>query len=470
MNRLLLLLLLVESASMSCFAADPMAERWQTAYSGTDSNGTHVIGHWRFDADAVTKDSGPHALTGRLDGAVAVDAGRFGGAIESFPGWPVEDKHHALVVSNHPALSPQGAFTVEMWIRPKPEFAETAGVYLLDKKYASHNDYQWRLSPANPAGARFMTVHLGFGTDSDSFWSDRIQFSPDRWYHIAFSYDGAGTVRFFRDGSTVGVASRPGRLGVASGRYGLSIGDRVGSNYGGFPGHIDEVRICQGALEFNPGSLRFDVERTVWIRQEPSPSISLTVRNMRAEPLQDARLEWTGIGPVPGSVDVPEVQPGGTHVVFIPFDTTLRPDEYNLRARLRVPAERPVEVVETMPLRIVPRSAGRRMPVMMWGIGSPLNFDLELTRLKELGFTHCLGIGANYDSIWSAGEPTSADTPARIAANKRMLDQALANDLRIAAALYPGHYLKKRPRAGEGRSRRKALAATRLQRRPPGAG
>ncbi len=450
MYRIRLTFMLLLGTSLTSFATDgraqgPLAQPWQEAYTGANSNGSHVIGHWRFEAGEVTKDSGPHGLTGRLAGAVAVDTGKFGGGIESFPGWPIEDKQHALVVANHPSLSPPGAFTAEMWLQAKPELAQASLAYLLDKKYASHHDYQWLLGAPEKSGARRVIVNLGFGTDSESFATEAIEFAPGVWHHLAFSYDGAGVVRFFRDGSSIGTVARSGRRAVAAGSNGLSIGDRLGSNYGGFPGLIDEVRICNRALEFSPASITMTAERLTWIRHEPAPVVSITVRNLQATPLTNATLELSGTAHAKDLIQVPNLEPGASHVFAKPFDTSLRPDDYELRARLTVPGDPPIQRDETLPLKLVARPLPQRMPVMMWGIGSPTEFARELPRLQDLGFTHCLGFGADYDAIWKAGQPVPPNSPAAIAATNQMLDTALANDFGIAASLYAGYFLKKRP-------------------------
>lgn len=39
----------------------------------------------------------------------------------------------------------------------------------------------------------------------------------------------------------------------------------------------------------------------------------------------------------------------------------------------------------------------------------------ELPRLKEIGFTHCLGFGADSGKIFDAGKPTAPDTPENVA-------------------------------------------------------
>lgn len=439
----LALALIVVNAACAADAGR-QTEQWQSAYGGTDSGGSHVIGHWHFDRDEVAKDSGPNQLSGRLDGAVPYETGKFSGAIESFAGWPVDDKHHAVVVDDHPALSPPGAFTFEMWIQPKPGFESSGRVYLADKKYASQHDYQWQLESPNSSGLRSMLVGLGFGTDSELFVSEPAEYVPGRWYHVAFSYDGAGQVRFFRDGSSLGRVTKPGRRGIAPGRHILSLGDRVGSYYGGFPGYIDEARLCQGALEFNPAAIDLQVDRSVWVRREPNPEVRVVITNLQSQSLAGCTLRLSGIGLPSKDVVVPPIESGQTHQLTWTFDTSLRPDHYRLQAVLTVPQQPPVECRETRTLQIVGRPIAERMPVMMWGIGGPTEFDRELDRLKHLGFTHCLGFGADYQSIWAAGKPVPAGPPQRITATLQMLDRALANEIGIGASLYAGAFLKKR--------------------------
>ncbi|MEO6788241.1 MAG: hypothetical protein ABI318_19125 [Chthoniobacteraceae bacterium] len=67
-----------------------------------------------------------------------------------------------------------------------------------------------------------------------------------------------------------------------------------------------------------------------------------------------------------------------------------------------------------------------------------------MARLKDLGFTHCLGGGADYGAIWSAKKVVSPGDPKRVAETRAMLDFALANNFGIAFSLSPGGWLKER--------------------------
>ncbi|MDQ3624739.1 MAG: hypothetical protein M3463_20030, partial [Verrucomicrobiota bacterium] len=67
-----------------------------------------------------------------------------------------------------------------------------------------------------------------------------------------------------------------------------------------------------------------------------------------------------------------------------------------------------------------------------------------MPRLKDLGFTHCLGRGADYGAIWAAKKPVPPGSQEQIAKMKEMLDFALAKEFGIAFALSPGGWLKDR--------------------------
>ena len=189
--------------------AASLGEPWSAEYAGDDATGPHVIGLWQFNAGAETVDASGREHDAMLQGAAIGAEGRFGGCLECFPGWPVEDKPHRAQVPNHPALSPSGAFTLELWVRPKEQLDEKyPDSFLLDKKYVAHDDYQLILGAADKSGNRILQANLGFGADSQTYYSQPARFEPGRWRHIAFTYDGAGAGRFFLDGRSWGGGAR----------------------------------------------------------------------------------------------------------------------------------------------------------------------------------------------------------------------------------------------------------------------
>lgn len=435
-----LMLILIGRAA----AEERRCESWQTGYSGSDASGPHVLGYWQFRPGAVTRDASGRGHELKLAGAVAAAQGRFDGALESFPGWPVADKRHAAVAAAEPALSPKGAFTLEMWIKPQAGLTAELSPVLIDKKYVANTDYQWRLSAADKGGARRMLVILGYGEESETFGSEAFQ-PGTQWQHIAFTYDGAGEVRFFRNGAALGTVRKAGRGAVMPGKQQLSIGDRLGSNYAGFPGLIDEVRLCAGALEFRPVAVTLRSMRKTWLRMEKAEPVTVAVRNLGQVDLKGGRLQVSieGVGGQK-TFELPALEPGATREVAYALDTTLRPDAYRLKARLELAGPPPYASDEAMEFTIAARPLAK-MPVMMWGLYSPAGVTEELARLKDLGFTHCLGLGGpDCEAIWQAGKPIAPGTEEQIASARGMLDLALANDLGIAMTLSPGQWLKTR--------------------------
>jgi len=204
--------------------------------------------------------------------------------------------------------------------------------------------------------------------------------------------------------------------------------------------------------EFSAASIRIAIARKTYVRMEPSPMVSITVRNLLPGTLKGAKLTIKGIGAIQ-SQDLSDLNSGMEHVISVTFDTTLRPDAYELIARLEVPGTADSENAdgatpasyreEKQLITLVARPLPYRMPVMMWG--GPGDFDEGVHVLKRLGFTQSLGIGVNTAAIWEAKQPQPAGSPANIDATNTMLDTALAHNFGIGAMLYAGDYLKKLP-------------------------
>ena len=397
-----------------------LQETWETGYAKDDVTGAHVLGCWKFDGESKEV---------KLHGAALHPAGKFGGALESFPGFPIEDKRHAAVVAVKPV---KGAFTLEMWIKPKPAFEPRLRCFLLDKKYVDHTDYQWQIGDADKAGLRRMWVTLGFGAESKTLYSLPFKLEADAWQHVAFTYDGAGEGKFYRNGVAAGGAKLAGFGAVAPGTKQLSIGDRLGSNYGGFPGFIDEVRICEGVLNFERVSLEIATGRRVWRRMETAKPVEIICTNLRRETMKAAKLK-ASLGGRSEDFLIPDLAPGKSFTAKYALNTALKADEYELRVRFET-GDYATE--QAASLKIVPR-VPERMPVIMWGADGD-----ELARLKDIGFTHFIGLGADYGEMWHQKKVVPPAKPEVIAKKRDMLDQALANGLEVVASLSPGRALE----------------------------
>ncbi len=439
MNRSLLACLLLISAPAAWAADTPLqlTDPWQSAYAGDDATGKHVLGFWRFEPGKETADSSGHGHDCKLQGATINAAGRFGGALQSACGWPVEDKRHVALVKHHADLSPRGPFTLEMWIQPSRELdVKYPDSFLLDKKYVAHCDYQLILGPADRNGSRILRACLGFGTDSATWNSRPQQFEPGTWYHIAFTYDAAGCGAFYVNGLPAGSAVNEGRKQTSPGTHGLSIGDRVGSLYHGFPGLIDEVRICQGVREFRRVKFERLTDRGCFLRMEPV-KMQFVVTNLDREPLTGATVTVDTSGLGARTIGINRLAGGQAATLDYPLDTSLRPGTYVLTARLKLAGPRPLESFETFSVRLVARPLPDRFPVVMWGGVR----QEELPQMCQLGFNHALGLSCDTGAIWDAGVPTTPSKPENMARDKTLLDEALARGFTVIASLSPGHSL-----------------------------
>ncbi len=427
--------------------AAPHVASWQSPYTGEEAQGPSVIAFWNFEetGDKVIDASGK-GHDGTLAGAQRNPEGRFGAGMTSFRGYPVEDVRHAVHIPNTPALSPAGAFTLELWVRPSTELADYGMAYLMDKKYVAHTDYQWVLDPPDGQGHRRMRLTLGFGDDSDIWWStDSAPFDPGVWYHLAVTYDGAGTTEFLQNGRSLGGATKAGRGRIAPGTQLISLGDRVGSNYSGFPGDFDEIRITNGLCEFRPITIEATHRRSVYQRMESGASLTFQLRNVRLVDLAEVTATIQVPGMAPETVSLPTLAAGGTFDLSLALDTRLRADIYDVAVSYTLgTGEDAYSNREHFPVRIMPRKLPHQMPVVMWGVGGVDEVTKNTPALKDIGFTHCLGLRTDYDAIWEAGAPVPAVTEATLEESYKMLDQALADDLGIVITLGNGHWMDKK--------------------------
>ncbi len=442
--------------------AQEAAVRWWQPYSGDQATGPSVVGLWKFDGDEASflADSSSHQHNATLRGATQSLDGRFGGCLESDAGYPVADKNHGMHVSASPRLSPGGPFTVEMWIRAKgvDVFPETYAPVLLDMKYVpgNHTGFMFSLTRAGSGGAdsegggaaetRRLSLEIGTGDESSRWYSLPFPLEPDVWRHVAFTYDGAGTVQFFADGASIGRTTKSGAGPMAAAERPLSIGDRIGSLYRGFPGFIDEVRITTGVREFRPVSFVPDFERFAFLRMSDDAILSTQLVNRTGELLSGAQV--TARLP-DGSVQkfpVPDLAGGASFAVNVKIDTKLRPGEYSVELTATLPSwggsDSGYQSASRLPFVIVKRPLPDRMPVFMWGLGGTDGVVKEIPRLRQIGFTHCLGLRCNYQQVWDDGAdalPGSADD---VRDGRAMLNTALENDIRIVASLSPGRWLR----------------------------
>ncbi|WP_166831659.1 LamG-like jellyroll fold domain-containing protein [Thalassoroseus pseudoceratinae] len=437
----------------SVAVAQDSAVRWWVPYSGDEATGPNVLGLWKFDGGEATfgLDSSSHGHKATMRGATQNADGRFGKCLESSAGYPVVDESHSLHITRSPVLSPGGAFTVEMWIRGKDakEFPLSMAPVLLDMKYipANHTGFMLSLSKASSNGTRRLSLQIGTGGSTSAWYSDPFSFEAGVWQHVAFTYDARGTVAFFVNGESQGQSYDATAGPMATAVRPLSIGDRVGSLYRGFPGFIDEVRITKGIREFRPVNFVPDVKRFVYVRMSEDAKLTATFKNQTGSALNGAVVTARLPNGASRPLSVPDLAKGETYPISVPVDTTLKPGEYYAEFTVEISqwggGESGFRSTTKLPFVIVPRPLPHQMPVVMWGIGGVDGVIKEIPRLKDIGFTHCLGLRCDYQKVWDDGAdalPGSAET---IQASREMLNTALEHDLKIVASLSPGRWLRR---------------------------
>lgn len=439
--------------SHQLIAQENNAVQWWKPYGGTDAKGVDVLGYWKFDddGDAFTVDASSHNHAATMRGAKWNPAGRFGGCLESFAGYPVIDESHGLHVTASPALSPHGAFTVEAWIKLKDDDTLPKDIrpVLMDMKYVpyNHTGFMFSLTNAGAEGARQMSVSIGMGARSETWFSRAFELKPAQWRHVAFIYDALGTVTFFVDGTELSRGTKADAGPMAPATRPLSIGDRIGSLYNGFPGFIDEVRMTRGKLEFRPIKFDPDVSRFVIVRMSKAAKVSGDLVNQTGQPLVGATVEARLPSGITKTLPLPDLASAGIQHVEFAVDSALKPGEYEIELTVSMPnwgdGESSYRAQSVVPLVITPRALPRRMPVVMWGVGGVDEVVQEIPRLKDIGFTHCLGLRVDYQKVWDEGADALPATTDDIRASREMLNIALENDIQVVAALSPGSWLRR---------------------------
>ncbi|HCU34360.1 MAG TPA: hypothetical protein DGT21_02615 [Armatimonadetes bacterium] len=233
------------SSTVESFSVEPVAPGARVIAPAPDLS---TFALWSFDRD----DPACEALWADYEAqhrgrARVVEDGKSGGCLESFAS--VDDSAEGLEISRAPAIGPSGRFSVECWLKPKPEMVEASMSMLLDCNYhlCTHESAR-----ANGGFALFLKrgkdglrprVILGFGDRTVSFIAAPVQLEAGTWYHIGFVHDAAGAVTVYLDGTEIG-GGKVAAGATAPARHALIIGGRVGSTHTGCAAFIDEVRLA----------------------------------------------------------------------------------------------------------------------------------------------------------------------------------------------------------------------------------
>lgn len=351
-------------------------------------------------------------------------------------------------------LSPEGPFSIDLWVNGKEDLAGKKAVFLIDKMHIDYDlnkagsqqmrDYQIKLIDAGK-GLVAIQGALGFGDMVARVKSSALVFQPGGWHQIAMTYDGAGECILYYDGEPVGRSTIAGRHGVLAGSYPVVIGDRVGSSYGGFPGYISHVRISKVVRSYIPIDPARHViitcpERTSFIRMEKDNKVTLQVRNNTDQVRPSVSLAVVLFDEKGTAVSSKNITMGnlkGRDVITTAyeFDISMRAGTYRLDVKLSSSQSDSKGVAASFVLFLAAQKPNA-MTVINWGMPNWTN-EYEMNVFRDC-FTHAMGINPDTRGMWDAMRDGKDMTAATIKdSHVNLLNRALREDFRLCAVLHP---------------------------------
>ncbi|MBO4528869.1 MAG: hypothetical protein J5743_14640 [Victivallales bacterium] len=396
-----------------------------------------IIGQWLFNAEKPLEDASGHNHTIKLRGkAQIVEDERFGIALKSTGSIPSADNAQGADAGNHADFTPKGAFAFDFWL--KPDEAIRAGrdhFFLIDKKIYH---YFREFEKANLGYCCYLltrgkdlysiNVNLGFKTDSVVLETRPVSLPVNEWHHLAFSYDGDGTVRVFMDGQMIAKKHFANRKAVAPSPYMLILGDRATSNYSSFIGRMAQIRYFQEVpAEYGPHpTISFSQGRTVFYHNEKNAAVTLTIDNDNTEIMDDGIVTITVNG-AKHELPFKKLAPREIRQVTVPIDTSLKASSYQIDATLN-------SLNAKSTFDIVPRE-NPFMPVVMWG-------TCPEDELTYIGFTHDLRHFSNFPDVWKAKKPLDLSTVMDVTSNYNLLNNYMKKGLHACMTTAPGRWIE----------------------------
>ncbi len=390
-------------------SAFSIVQTWQDFYIEEEAEGGDVIALFQFMKGSEKEDSSNNKHTLSLHGqSTFLSDGKFEACLHT--PYREESVRQGATVASHPSFSPEGAFAVEMWIRPGEQPEGTRLAYLLDTMAISyeHKDsnvecktgFMLLLEHRSDAKSR-LVARLGFGRGEHlaNYHSRFIDLEEGQWYHVAFSYDGEGRGRFFVNGERMGEGIVSGRTGIHPSTRVLAIGDRGVSNYEPFYGSIGQLRILNREFRTGMISLAESSLRTSFHRME-EVSLLFSLENETGQKLNDVRIVISIDGDEDTVLSLPSVESDEMYAFSWNVNTALRPGEYTVRVQVSSAGEVLPGGLREFPVTIVSRPLPFTMPVVMWN-GGDFTF----------GFTHVMGqFSRSFQSeVWEQGQVIDVD-------------------------------------------------------------
>ena len=201
---------------------------------------------WHFDETSgdIAYDASGNGNNGTLYGPVWSSEGKVGGALDFNTGDYVR-------FPDSPSLNPIKAITVAAWIKYRSIDYYNSGLRIFAKGI-SHSFFVGGPNNHSSTLAVFME-----GVNSSHVHSN-TQLTPDEWYHVAYTYDGAN-VRFYLNGREDGVVAGSGDLTPYVGpAFSGTDPNAVPGYQSPLDGYIDELVVYDRALSADEIKARYE--------------------------------------------------------------------------------------------------------------------------------------------------------------------------------------------------------------------
>ena len=219
---------------------------------------------------------------------------------------------------------------------------------------------------------------FGFGKSSSRITGKDIRLTPGVPYTLKLLFTGASKAEIFLNGKKISSHAVPA-LPVVPADVPAVIGDRVGSNYYPFRGHIRKLVIKKE--KFAPAAFMIAPEvRRVFERGEKDPRLTLQLRNALDGKMEDLTVKAVSAGRPLSDIVLKSFAGKSVKTFEFPVDPKLLPGEYTLALQLRSGQGR-ILCEENFSYTIVP-AYGDFLPVILWGNHT------DLAAIRKAGFTH----------------------------------------------------------------------------------
>jgi hypothetical protein len=414
-----------------------LMESWQEKYRGYNATGSHVVALWSFDNKKNRGyDESGHGNSASSTSYNISESGKFGNSLK------VDNQMlQPFVVKHNRSLTPSSDFSIEMWINPEKSLQKNKEEIILMGNLQYSSGYQFSLH-TDSLDIYYLSVFLGYGGATTRLTSDIFKLTNNSWYHVAFTYDGQGSGKFYLNGKKIGEGFEKGVSQIRPSEKDLTIGSKLNSKTSGLDLLIDEVRLSNRELYYTPVDVEILSDRQVFLRMEENAIVKLRLTNISNKPLKNIKLEigwgWAGLGSrfkyTQNIKDafVGELLAGATYDVSVPINTKLRSDRYFLTIEYSDANSPEKYPLDNFLISIKDRKLPDEYPVILWGGGFGV-----LDEIKKIGFTHAFGASVDYGKIWRAGTAVLPGSEKLVRQTRKNFDNALDKGITIMANLYP---------------------------------